>query len=231
MSKSHLIPYYCPRCGAESEVTAWESINATLDPKLKDDLLNGKLWKFTCDKCEYSEDAPYSLLYHDMRRHFMVWLVPPEADGRIRLEENDIQMPEAEQMGGYHLRLVASVNDLIEKILLFDAGLDDRVIEVLKGMIRRQEAGGAEGQSRRLLFADAKQKAGGSFEELFFVEILPEGEQRSVGIAWEEGYVKAARVLHEFFHVAEDETPEWQQVDTAYYERLYAENVVAKGKD
>lgn len=33
---------------------------------------------------------------------------------------------------GYQVRLVSSLNDLKEKILISDAGLDDRVIELLK---------------------------------------------------------------------------------------------------
>ena len=64
----------CPSCGHQQDFVAWESLNATLNPLEKEQLLTGTLTRFTCEKCKESVDVVYPLLYHDMEKQFMVWL-------------------------------------------------------------------------------------------------------------------------------------------------------------
>lgn len=63
-------------------------------------------------------DAPY----HDKERHFKVWLRsvgdPPSVAGEV--DE------------GNRLRLVETHIDLVEKVRVFEAGFDDRLVELLK---------------------------------------------------------------------------------------------------
>ena len=64
----------------------------------------------------------YPLLYHDMDKRVMIWCAPRPLD----------QLPSPPLVAGHRLRVVHSPNHLVEKILAFDAGLDDRAIEILK---------------------------------------------------------------------------------------------------
>lgn len=62
----------CPQCGKEAVVRIWSSVNVTLDPEMKEHVLDGSLFDWTCPVCGYQARLGYSLLYHDMEHHFML---------------------------------------------------------------------------------------------------------------------------------------------------------------
>ena len=66
----------CPECGHSQSVRIWQSVNVTLEPQLKQDLLNGKINWFKCGICEFESFMPLPLMYHDMDLKFCVQLVP-----------------------------------------------------------------------------------------------------------------------------------------------------------
>ncbi|MBQ0096179.1 MAG: hypothetical protein KBS53_00835, partial [Bacteroidales bacterium] len=58
-----------------------------------------------------------------------VWMLPfGEPEG----PEKDAIMNQTRAMGDYRLRIVSDAGDLMEKVIIFDAGLDDRCIELVK---------------------------------------------------------------------------------------------------
>lgn len=130
MSKPYVETLRCPECGRSAEFTCYSSVNATHDPALKGALLRGDLTTFTCQACGHPTNVSFDLLYHDMRRKRFIWLkypdegVPPAVDPRTE--------PMFELAEGYTFRLVTSLNELLEKIRLFDDGYDDVAMEVLK---------------------------------------------------------------------------------------------------
>jgi hypothetical protein len=140
-------PVSCPACGREQAFDVWRTLNATLNPELRDRLLSGQLTAFTCDACGHRADVVYPLLYHDMQKQFMVWFVPGEGQP----ESLDASLFGALGKGlgqGYTYRLVRTRNELVEKIRIFEDGLDDRVVELLKAFLRHggeEAVRGAEG--------------------------------------------------------------------------------------
>ena len=119
----------CGNCGNPQSFVAWESLNVSLDKEQKENLLAGELTKFTCKKCGWSGDVVYPLLYHDMEKQLMIWLFPGQN------APDTGALPFAQLMGDYQFRLVQTKNQLVEKIFIFDANLDDRVIEFYKLML------------------------------------------------------------------------------------------------
>ena len=69
----------CPLCGNKVRVILYESINATLSPKKREELLQGKINVVECPSCKKTFKVSKSLLYHDMVRNFMVWYYPFES--------------------------------------------------------------------------------------------------------------------------------------------------------
>jgi hypothetical protein len=65
----------------------------------------------------------YPMLYHDMEQRLMISFVAGPQAGMP-------SMPAF--VGDYRMRVVRSLNHLVEKILVFDGALDDRAIEVVK---------------------------------------------------------------------------------------------------
>ena len=69
----------CPKCGHSQEVTIWQSVNATLDPSLRELLAERRINAFHCDECGFAAYLGVPLLYHDMRQRFCVQFYPAEA--------------------------------------------------------------------------------------------------------------------------------------------------------
>ena len=132
MSKTHIESIACPECGTTDDFTIYDSINISTDPELKESLLERELTTFICPNCRYEVQISSDLLYHDMRQNIFIWLKYPDGDEQPSID------PRAESvlriMEGYKCRLVTNLNDLIEKILVFDDGYDDLEIEVMKAL-------------------------------------------------------------------------------------------------
>ena len=109
----------CVSCGGIHGITAYSGINAVEEPELKARALTGELFAWQCPHCGAMNLAKYPLLYHDPSENLLIVLseTPLNAEG----------CPE-----GYIGRQVGSVGEFVEKVKIFDAGLDDIVIEMCK---------------------------------------------------------------------------------------------------
>src|SRR5438105_1710512 len=103
----------CPGCGKEQDFAVCQTLNATLDPNLREQLLSGHLTAFTCGSCGRQADIVYPLLYHDMTRRFMVWLVPGEKQPDP-LNPASFGEEGSEVARIYSFRLVRTRNELLE---------------------------------------------------------------------------------------------------------------------
>ena len=120
----------CPKCGKEIGFTLWESINTEMDFAIPD-IISGKLFEVTCDGCGFTTHIVYPMLFNDMIHHVMIYFSP------------NLEGLDTGEMGffkdiGYKTRFVAEQADLREKTAIFNAGLDDRVVEIAKVFLRAQ---------------------------------------------------------------------------------------------
>lgn len=120
--------FICPNCGRETNFPIFHNLNITAEPRFKEEILSHRLFHFGCS-CGFETEVVYPMLYHDMERKFMIFMIPDE-DERVPEQMRASLMPLAEQ--GYVFRLVRNVNELCEKILIGDADLDDTAVELLK---------------------------------------------------------------------------------------------------
>lgn len=123
----------CPVCGHEQTITICPSVNVTTDPEMREKVLTGELFEFTCDECGFSGYAGYPFVYEDKETNggFLIYLEPDCEDREVGIE-GDI----ADQVI-YHeksMRLVSDMITLKDKIFIFESGLDDRVIELFKAL-------------------------------------------------------------------------------------------------
>jgi len=137
MSLMNMESYECARCGETNEVEIWDSINVTLDPEVKDRILDRSAFTTQCTKCGRTGELVYPCLYHDMDLKLMVWVVPGNDPAPDHKAEMDSMRPKfarlmRESEAGYRLRAVRSWSELIEKIIIFDSRMDDRVVEICK---------------------------------------------------------------------------------------------------
>lgn len=144
----------CPKCSQMSDVTVWSSITVKDSPDLKSDLLSGKINMFKCPSCEHMALMPHPMLYHDEEKKLMISFSPTN-DPVIKeqmfqnVRESSSKSGELEKLEGYNLRFITEYNELLEKVLIFDNELNDKVIEVIKLMILSQEVDKSEQRNCR----------------------------------------------------------------------------------
>lgn len=125
----------CSHCGELHEITLHSSINAMQEPALKAFVKDGSLFVWECPHCGTANLARYACLYHDPQERLMIWLLP---DGPV--PETASVAATLDSLDGYTLRRVKDVGSLIEKVNLFDAGLEDTVMEMCKYVTRMELA-------------------------------------------------------------------------------------------
>ena len=122
----------CPRCGATITHTYRQFYEVSKrDHRIKDKLLHerGEFFESQCPKCGIRADIMYPLQYVDVDKKLNIFLMPighPEEKKFLdNVEQYNIRP-------GFATRLVADGDALVDKISIFDAGLDDRVVEICK---------------------------------------------------------------------------------------------------
>ncbi len=66
----------CPKCGEMQNTIVWQSLNVTIHPEAREELFQGHINIFRCQKCKFEDQIPAHLMYHDMRKKFCVMLIP-----------------------------------------------------------------------------------------------------------------------------------------------------------
>jgi hypothetical protein len=208
----------CPKCGREQAFTLWESVNVTLDPSLKQRVLQRDLNRFVCAGCGHQAAIASNLLYHDMERKVMLWLVP-QTDGQA---PHDLAM-DPQLMGlmeNYKLRLVGSYNSLLEKIRIFEDSQNDCFVELLKLVVEAQ----GENPGNKQLFYGGLREIGDEDPEfqLLFLELTREGPPMEYAVPLEE--MKSLlwdRFPDDVFHPVG--SGQWPVIDRKYAAKCFDE--------
>ena len=220
MSQSSLISLTCPNCGHAQEFTSWHSINVSLDPDKKTALKNGTLTRFTCVQCGHESELNYPMLYHDPAHQFMIWMRADGTGGDTDLGELLV----GDFLNRYRLRLVSSRNELVEKIHVFDEGLDDRFLELFKVVVQENNKNLPEGD---LLFAGLGIGQNDT-EELQFAVVSADGT-KFIGTnrqAYEDFTVQLSPIAHAEPLVA----GQWHRIDQTYATDLIARHLPNAGQ-
>lgn len=138
MSAQKTYSIRCPRCGQAQKTELYESINVAQQPELKTALFENRLNRVHCEACEASFRVDKPLLYHDPDRGLLVQWLPDRAVPRENLfdefdrtlEELRAALPAGAAMPC--VRLVFTRSELVERIFLLEAGLEERVVEYIK---------------------------------------------------------------------------------------------------
>lgn len=125
----------CPKCKKLIETKLTVSLNVTGEPGFRDKVFDESLFSWECPHCKVKTQILYPFLYHDINRDFMIYFIPDTkqnffSDSSLEKEFNDLE--------NVTKRLVSSLNDLKEKVLIFESMLDDKAIELVK--LRLQKA-------------------------------------------------------------------------------------------
>lgn len=120
----------CPACEKPAEVELVQSINTRTDPKDKARLLAGELNVLTCDDCGKRTQLAADLLFVDPDHDYYCHVVP---GGEAAMRDAEAVFSSVGSTGTQ--RLVPSLNALVEKVKILDAGLADWAIEMTKVLL------------------------------------------------------------------------------------------------
>ena len=135
MSLPRKVNVTCPECKKAFQTTVFDSINTDYSPNIAESIISGELFDVKCPHCGNIAHLEYDVLYHDIERGAMIWLLHPQTDSY----EGTITEIRATKTRGYKTtRIVSDVNELREKVACLEAGVDDCVIELCKVFIEAQ---------------------------------------------------------------------------------------------
>ena len=124
MTRSASAQFRCARCGHVYQSPVYSFIDATGELELQASVLSGELFLREGPQCGHRELIGIPVVYKD-------------ENCLICLSDRPISV---EGLDGLSGRLVSNVGDLIEKVKIFHAGLDDAALEFCK-FVTRSEMG------------------------------------------------------------------------------------------
>lgn len=122
----------CPNCGKNIEFTMWQSINNEMSFAMPD-IISGKLFEVECKNCGLKTHVNYPILVNDMERRVMIYYTFPDS-----AEETEKALEHMKKIYNGRTRIVTDQASLREKVGIFNADLDDRIIELLKAIVMAQ---------------------------------------------------------------------------------------------
>jgi hypothetical protein len=141
----------CEACGARFRGRVVSGLNLTRNPDVRQAILDEKLHVFECPQCGARVLLDRTFLYTDLERRHFLGVFPRGRERGFRNAERDVEElyrvnivdePSGILFGGedprFEVRAVFGYGRLREKLVAWDAGLDDRLVEVLKMHLLRE---------------------------------------------------------------------------------------------
>ena len=186
MSMFREVQIKCPVCHTQFPFVVHDSINVGIDPEDKEKVLDMSIFQYQCPHCGKKDIVCYPLLYHDPEQGVWIQVFWREEDFGQPVEKQVRDFIKIMGQDHYRRREVFGYWELIEKIRVFDAGLDDFAIALMKTMNKLQQP------EIQLIFDEKKDK---KFNFLIFQNdtMLPEG------VSFEEkGYEMALKMAEQW---------------------------------
>ena len=186
MSKITSQSFTCPKCKYEGKFIMYDSVNVTLDPELREKVLSGEIFDWTCPKCGDKYNIRHDLLYHDMDKEFQVYYSPKNS-AELNKTINNLARKCLGVSRKY--RTVNSLNALREKIFIFERGFNDIAIELVKAILKFGKNEIRENTELRFIdFFEVKENI--SEGKLAFKQIIDDQPQKGIVIFDKEAYDK-----------------------------------------
>ena len=200
MSSIKELQLKCSKCGEEFSINTYETVNITTDPELKKRVLTKDIFKVNCPKCGELHRINYPVIYADEEKKILVNLVTKQS----KLDDlKDLEnIKKINYLSEYRCRLVVNMHEFIDKILVLDAGLNDKAVEVMKVIVLSSSDFDRK-NIRNCYF-------GGVYDEkLRFDVVMKDGTIRVANVGL-DGYERCYEINREAF----DENPqEWRFVN------------------
>lgn len=199
MTKISSQPITCSKCHHEGVFRMYETVNVTLDKSLRERVFSDDLFKWTCPECGETFTIVYPFLYHDMDNGFMIHFSPDDCESINEQYQEMLTKFPGMKRGTY--RTTNALVRLKEKILIFEAGLDDVVIELAKVFTKYDDANKLPDKCS-LVFQDLiTGKEDSSKEFLVFKSFVNHEPQKGILLISREQYNQYALIAESEFRL------------------------------
>lgn len=123
--------FNCPNCDNEILFKLNEFVDVSAEPNYKEKILDGSFFTVKCHECGDETFIEYPVMYMDPVKKLNIYM-SPEHDGELLNQLNSLTVPESDIDEDAVFRLVKGYNELLEKIVIYDRGRDDRVLQLYK---------------------------------------------------------------------------------------------------
>ena len=123
----------CDKCNTVYTTNIYETIHVTNNAELKKKVISKDIFKCTCPSCNEIKRINYPTLYADEDKKILIHLVTKES--KIGDLKDLDAIKNTDYLLSYTCRLVANMHELVEKVLIFESGLNDYAIETIKAII------------------------------------------------------------------------------------------------
>jgi hypothetical protein len=130
--------FKCEKCGNIQDVNIFPYINFNENPEYYALVKELDVFKITCDKCNTNAIVKYDALYlNEKEKYFIYLLTDKDLVQKFRHQityfiETVLNKDEKYNFDEFKTRLVFNTNQLVEKLAIFEIGLNDKVIEIIK---------------------------------------------------------------------------------------------------
>lgn len=130
--------YVCEKCGHTQKVNIIPYINFKDNPEYYGLVKGMNIFKVRCEKCGTERIIQFdTLIVDETAKYFIYLLTDKSLQNNFKHQvkyfvETTLNKNDDYDFNVYKTRLVFSPNDLIEKMTIFEAGLNDEAIEIIK---------------------------------------------------------------------------------------------------
>lgn len=132
--------YKCSKCGNIQKVNLLPYINFAQNPEYYALVKDLSIFKITCDKCNRLEFIKFDcLIVDEEHKYFLYFLSNKDLYNKFKYQityfiETSLNKDGRYNLNDYKTRTIFDFNDIIEKMSIFEYGLNDEVIELIKSM-------------------------------------------------------------------------------------------------
>jgi len=140
----------CQACGHAFATELAKGIHARRVPLVREQILRGELHHVRCPTCNAAVDAHREIAYTDFARHQWVHVATPaQLVDTAGVERSALELFDRHMVGGppmiaaiahsFRVRVVFDLDELREKLAIWDADLDDAIVECVKLRCLREQ--------------------------------------------------------------------------------------------
>ena len=126
------------QCGNTLTVQLADSLNVKRSPATREKILRGELHRVSCPSCNRQMTVEKAFYYSDLNRNAFFKVLPRGERHLWKTASKDVEKAadffpkEIVQPDARTLRVIFGMDELREKLVAQDAGIDDRIVELLK---------------------------------------------------------------------------------------------------